>query len=386
MSNKTPFEPSNWINIPGYPFVELEKKATALRAQGKKICDFSIGDPDLPAPEWLIETIQNALLTSEAHRYPSSVGELSVRQSVAKWFKGRFGVDVDPKTQVCILIGAKEGLGQIARAVVNPDDVVAFTDPSYPVYWRAGCRLVGGVAKKMLVNAAGGFLPDLNEAVGSKMVYLNYPNNPTGANAPVSFLQELGDFADSNPQTTVVYDMAYSEVTFGEKSHSILEYTSNAVEFHSLSKMANATGFRVGFAVGDPERIHWLIKAKTEMDSGCPIPFQRGLAAVLDRYNGKEMPADIAKSLNVYNERKIKISKAIADAGYDVFPSNSTFYIWFHVGGDETEFVSLALENGVMFTPGSGFGENGRGWVRASVTAPDEYIELGNEFIKRMAK
>jgi len=380
----TSFSLAARLNLPAYPFAELERKASAIKAAGRPLYNLSIGDPELSPPEFVVEGVQKALIDPKSHLYPSSRGDRDVRRSVAKWFKGRFNVEIDPDTQVCILIGAKEGLGNLARGIVNPDDIVAIPDPAYPVYGRAGCRLVEGKPRLFTLNSGNRFLPDLDELTGAKLVYLNYPNNPTGVEADDDFLTQLGAFADDNPGTTIAYDMAYGEMYFGKPPRSLLEFTSNAIEFHSLSKMACATGYRVGFAVGEPQRIGALVKIKEELDSGAPLPFQLALKAMLDAYIGVYPPKEIKTFREVYRQRKESLTDTIGMAGYNVIGTNATFYVWFQVGDDEMTFISQALEHGLLLTPGSGFGTGGRGWVRASVTAPDEAIEAACEILRKL--
>ena len=379
---KRGFTAARRLDLPGYPFAELARQAERIRSTGRPVYNLSIGDPDLDPPDFAVDAARRAMDDPRTHLYPSSRGDPEVRRSVARWFKGRFGVELDPDSQVCILIGVKEGLAQLARAVVNPGDKVAFTEPGYPVYSRAGCRLVEGRERVLKLAPDRGFLPDLRQAAGAKLLFLNYPNNPTGAMAPEWFLKEVAELAESDPALTIAYDMAYSEVCFDRPARSLLEFTTWAVEFHSLSKMANAAGYRVGFAIGDPQRIAALVQAKEEVDSGAPLPFQRALAALLDSYQGLEPPLAMVEARLSYQRRKRLLSETLASLGFEVFKSEATFYIWFRVGEDEIQFLSKALECGVMMTPGSGFGACGKGWVRASVTAPDEVIESAAKALK----
>ncbi len=381
----TKFQPAERMNMPGYPFAELERVATQRKAQGLPLYDLSIGDPDLPPPSFIVDAIRNSLDDSEAHVYPSSRGDASVRRSIARWFAGRFNVELDPDNQICILIGAKEGLAQLARAVVNPGDEVGVPNPAYPVYGRAGCKMVEGQERTIRLTSENGFLLNLNDAVGVKLLYLNYPNNPTGATATEPFMIELADLADSEQSMTVAYDMAYSEVAYDKPIRSMLEFTPNVVEFHSMSKMANATGYRVGFAAGDPDRINALIRAKQEMDSGVPLPFQRGLQALLDSYDGVNPPEEVVASRNIVRKRRERVIETLEQTGFEVFRSDATFYIWFRVGNDELPFITRAAGNGLLLTPGSGFGSGGRGWARISVTAPDEIIGQAVELLTKLA-
>lgn len=381
---KTTFKPSKRLDLPAYPFADLERKASAIRASGQPLYDLSIGDPDLTPPDFVVDAIRKALDDPRSHLYPSSRGDAEVRESVAKWFKGRFGVTLDPDKQVCTLIGAKEGLAQIARAVVNPGDKVAVPEPSYPVYHRAGCKLVDGQSLILHLSPETCFLPDLDEVTNTKLLYLNYPNNPTGAEAPVEFLTELGRLMDVNPAMTLAYDMAYSEMYFNSAPRSILEFTTNAVEFHSLSKMACATGYRVGFAVGEPNRIAALVRIKEEIDSGVPLPLQKALSAMLDAYDGINPPVELLEYRKIYSRRKKLLTDALESKGFNVYKSNATFYVWFEVGQDETSFITMALNKGVLLTPGSGFGSSCKGWVRASVTASDDVIDNVVDVMRKM--
>jgi LL-diaminopimelate aminotransferase len=374
------------MNLPAYPFAELERKAAALRAAGRRIHDLSIGDPDLPPPEFVVEAIKHELDNPSAHTYPSSRGDRQVRRAIARWFAGRFGVELDPDSQICVTIGGKEALAQIARSIVNPGETVAYPEPCYPVYRRAACFMLNAVPRVIELNSEDGFLPELDGLDEARLLFLNYPNNPTGASAPKPFLQRLGVLADSTPSLSLVYDMAYSEMSFGEPSHSILEFCSNAIEVHSLSKMANATGYRVGFVVGEPTRIAALVRVKEEMDSGTPLPFQRALQAVLERYYGAIPPPELTAFKSVYRRRKQLLAASIVRAGHKLFNSDATFYLWFRVGDDEIPFINRMIEEGVLLTPGSGFGQAGKGWARASITAPDEDIEAASQIFEKVGR
>ncbi|MBM3327173.1 MAG: aminotransferase class I/II-fold pyridoxal phosphate-dependent enzyme [Calditrichaeota bacterium] len=378
------FLPARRLALPNYPFAELERQASALRRAGKSVCDLSIGDPDLPPPEFIVDAVRQSLNNPRSHRYPSSRGDHEVRASIARWFKGRFGVDIDPERQVAVTIGGKEALAQIARAVVNPGDRVAFPDPGYPVYSRAGCQFVDGAPVKIPLSVQNAFLPLLSDIPSARLLYLNYPNNPTGATANKDFLSNLALLIDDNPEMVAAYDMAYSEMTFRTPALSLLQFTDRCIEFHSLSKMANATGYRVGFAVGDIDLIDALARVKEEIDSGAPLPFQMALKTALDRYEGAAPPPEFTALKEIYFRRKNALTKALADAGYDVFDAAATFYIWFKVGEDEMPFISAALNKGLLLTPGRGFGSGGKGWARASITAPDEVIEQSMEIIRTL--
>ncbi len=380
----TNFMPAKRLDLPGYPFAKLERIASERRSRGLPLFDLSIGDPDLSPPLYITEATKKALSDQSSHLYPSSRGNASVRKAIADWYKGRFGVELDPESQVCVLIGGKEGLANFARGIVNPGDIVGVPEPGYPVYGRAGCKLVEGVKRTIELKPENSFLPDLREAEGVKLLYLNYPNNPTGATVSDEFMTKLADFVASDPSMTVAYDMAYCEVTYGRPIRSLLEYSSNVVEFHSISKMANATGYRVGFAVGDADRIAALVRVKEEIDSGVPLPFQFGLKALLERYDEQHPPAEVTESLDVYRKRREQVFDSLEKMGFTPFRSDATFYVWFKVGDDEVEFVNRCADSGVLLTPGSGFGKAGTGWVRISVTAPDETVEQAMHILSNM--
>jgi len=371
--------------MPGYPFAALERQAAALRAEGRRLFDLSIGDPDLRPPQIVLDAVHKALEASPSHRYPSSRGDAEVREAVARWYERRFGVTVDPTREVAILIGAKEGLAQLARAFVEPGDVVAYPDPGYPVYHRAGCRLVDGSPRPLLIRAEEGFIPHLDKASGARLLYLNYPHNPTGATADATFLDQLALLPEADPKLIVAYDMAYGEMTFDDPALSLLARSRRVVEFHSLSKMANATGYRIGFAVGHPDLIAGIVNVKEEIDSGAPVPFQKALAAMLDTYDHDGHPPEwMIANREIYRRRKETIATALESAGWQIFKSKATFYVWFRVGEDESRFAERALEAGVLLSPGCGFGSGGRGWMRASVTAPDEDIALAAEALAKL--
>lgn len=363
--------------IPPYLFAGLEEKAAALRARGMDLIDLGIADPDLPPPPFLVEAVRRHLDDPDAHRYPTSRGDPGVREAVARWFEGRFGVTLDPAREIAVLIGAKEGLANLARAFVNPGDPVSVPDPAYPVYANGGAILNDGEPRPLPLDPERGFLPDLERAAGARLLYLNYPNNPTGAVAPESFYRETAGFAEAHPETLVVWDAAYCELVFGGfRPPSLLAFTRRAVELHSLSKMMNCTGYRVGFAVGDGEVINALVKVKTQLDSGAPVFLQRAMAEALGRYEGVDPPGEAKNSHEEYGRRKRLLEEGLADVEgvLRVYRSPATFFVWARVENDAA-FVERALEAGVILTPGRGFGPGGEGYVRAAVTAPKERIE-----------
>jgi len=363
-------------NIPPYLFAGLEAKAGELKSRGVDLIDLGIADPDLAPVPVIKQALIDHLSDPDAHQYPSSAGDFAVREAIAKWFKGRFDVELDPKNEIAVVIGAKEGIANISRAFVNPGDEVGAPDPGYPVYANGAAILNDAIARKLPLLPENGFLPTLEDAVGVKLLYLNYPNNPTGAVADESFYKKTADFTESNPGTVVAWDAAYSELVFGGfKPPSLISYTRKAVEFHSLSKMMNVTGYRIGFAVGNPEIIAGLVKVKTQIDSGAPVFIQRAMADALATYNGVNPPADAQKSHEEYGKRKRLMEDGLKSVPgvHEVYCSPATFFIWAKVD-DDVRFVEQAMEKGVILTPGSGFGDSGKGFIRAAVTAPSDRI------------
>jgi len=371
--------------IPPYLFAGLEAKASKLRNSGVDLIDLGIADPDLPPPPFLKEAVIRHLDDPDAHRYPTSAGDPRVRESIAAWFERRFGVELDPMREIAVVIGGKEGLANLSRAYVNPGDEVGAPDPGYPVYANGSAILNDATARHLPLIPENDFLPTLNTAIGVKLLYLNYPNNPTGAVANEKFYREAARFTDDHPETLLAWDAAYCELTFGGvRPHSILNFTRNAVEFHSLSKMMNVTGYRIGFAVGHADVIQALVKVKTQLDSGAPVFIQRAMADALSRYEGVTPPIEAQQSHAEYGRRKRLLEEGLPGVpGVErVYASPATFFVWAKVD-DDVRFVERAMEVGVILTPGRGFGAGGEGFIRAAVTAPSSRIE---EALERLAK
>lgn len=362
--------------LPAYLFADLERKVSEKIAHGKDVINLGIGDPDLPPPQSFTESLQRHAADADAHFYSSSRGDPQVRAAIAKYFQGRFHVELDPESQVCIVLGGKEGLSSLGRVYVNPGDEVAVPSPAYPVYAQGITTLCDGKVRTLPLKAENGFLPEIAKAEGARMFFANYPNNPTGAIAQDSFWKKLADFADAHPETIVCHDHAYSEMTFGNYvAPSFLQYTNNTVEMHSLSKVFNATGFRIGFAVGREDIIAGMVKAKTQVDSGAPLMIQRAMADGLSRYRGTEPPLEVREIRQMYGERRTYAERALASLGLDVTYSPATFYVWARVGDDEMPFVERALDRDVVITPGRGFGPEGIGYVRLALTQPLHRIQ-----------
>ncbi len=368
--------------LPPYLFAEISRKIAEKRSQGVDVISFGIGDPDLPTPEHIIESLREASLDAANHRYPETEGLPELRQAIAGWYERRFGVSLDPEQEVLPLIGSKEGVGHIALCFIESGDVALVPDPGYPVY-AMGTLLAGGEAYYLPLREENGFLPDL-EAVPeevlrrAKVLWLNYPNNPTGAVADIAFFERAVAFARRHG-LAVLHDGPYSEVTFdGYRAPSFLEAEGArevGVEFHSLSKSYNMTGWRIGMAVGNAEIIDALTTVKSNLDSGIPQAIQRMAITAL------EGPQDEIDEHNlVYLRRRDRLVAALRGLGLRVSPPKASLYVWAHVpeGTTSVEFATRLLDDAaVVVTPGIGYGPSGEGYVRLSLTLPDERLEEG---------
>ncbi|MEW6655707.1 MAG: LL-diaminopimelate aminotransferase [Aquificota bacterium] len=365
--------------LPPYLFAQIDQKKREKLQQGVDLIDLGVGDPDIPTPQPIVEAMKRAVEKPEHHRYPSYEGMFSFRKTVADWYKRRFGVDLDPHTEIVTLIGSKEGIAHFPLAFVNPGDVVLCPDPAYPVY-KIGTIFAGGEPYILPLKEENGFLPDFKSVPKdilkrAKIIWVNYPNNPTSAVAEESFYKELIDWAREN-NIIVASDLAYSEIYFGNKRPmSILQIEGAkevAIEFHSLSKTFNMTGWRLGMAVGNKDLIAGLGKVKTNVDSG---QFQAIQEAGITALSLPE--EEVQKIRDIYRERRNAMIKALEDVGLEVYKSDATFYLWVKVpkGYTSAEFVSLLLDKcGIVCTPGNGFGQYGEGYFRISLTVPTERL------------
>jgi len=370
--------------LPPYLFSALDTAKRRRLATGARVIDLGIGDPDLPTPRPLVEAMRRALDDPAHHRYPVQKGTDDLRRAIAAYMSQRYGVVVDPDSQVLVLIGSKEGLGHLPLAHVMEGDDTLVPDLGYPVYAQA-TLLAGGVPRAFPLRASAGFLPEVEELAGmvgdrTRLVFLNYPNNPTGAVADGDFWRRTLD-ALRGTGAVLVNDAAYLEVTLdGSRPVSMLADADlgadRVIELHSLSKMFNMTGWRIGFAVGNAEVIANLARVKESMDSGVFGAIQETAAFAL----GPERQTLLDGVMGVYRRRRGIMVEALTAAGYEVFPSEATFYVWVRVPGDEAAeaFCARALEQiGVVLTPGTGFGPGGKGWFRISLTASDEDVAAG---------
>lgn len=383
------FKPAGRLaHLPPYLFAEIDRVKNEVKARGVDIIDLGVGDPDLPTPDFIIESMKQAVLKGENHRYPSYSGLNSFRESVSAWYSRRFGVDLDPKTEVLGLIGSKEGLAHFPLAFVNPGDLVMVTTPNYPVYTIA-TMFAGGETLFLPLTDENDFLPELDAFPDdvwkkAKILFLNYPNNPTAATAPRTFYERLVARA-TEFGTILVHDAAYSEMYYNpaDKPLSILEITGArdvAVEFHSLSKTYNMTGWRIGMAVGNPELVQGLGKIKSNIDSGIFQAVQEAGITALEQ--GEEFAS---RMRDLYRRRRDIVVDGLQRIGLDCRRPDATFYVWVKVpkGRDSTGFVAELLQKtGVVVTPGNGFGVPGEGYFRIALTVNEDRL---HEALSRIA-
>jgi len=375
--------------IPPYLFAEIDRKVAAKRAAGVDVITLDIGDPDLPTPSHIVESAARALREPANHRYPSYYGLRTLRVAIAGWYQRRFGVSLDPDAEVLPLIGSKEGIAHLPIALADPGDVVLAPDPGYPVY-VTGAIMADAEPYRLPLREENGFLPDLaaipaEVARRARIFWLNYPNNPTAAVASDEFLRAAIDFCREH-DIVLAHDAPYTEIAFdGYRAPSILEYEGAreiAVEFHSLSKTYNMTGWRVGMAVGNSEVVRLLGQVKTNIDSGV---FQAVQLAAIEAM--EEPPEWLDHRNAVLRRRHALVRDALAAIGIEVPLPRATFYLWGRVpaGFDSIGFAARVLDDvGVNVTPGVGFGPSGEGWFRVSVTAPDERIEEACERLRSL--
>jgi LL-diaminopimelate aminotransferase len=377
-------------SLPAYLFAEISRKIAEKRAQGIDVISFGIGDPDLPTPAYLLDVLAVAARDPANHRYPESEGLPELHEAVSRWYGTRFGVELDPKTEILPLIGSKEGIGHVALCFIDPGDVALVPDPGYPVY-SVGTLLAGGEPYYLPLTEENEFLPDL-EAVPeqvarrAKVLWLNYPNNPTGAVADLDFFERAVAFARKY-DIAVLHDGPYSEVAYdGYRPVSFLQADGAkevGVEFHSLSKSYNMTGWRIGMAAGNAAIIDALMRVKSNLDSGVPQAIQRMAIAALDG------PQDVIAEHNaIYERRRDRLVAALSRAGLRLHTPRASLYLWARVpeGMTSLQFATRLLDEvGVVVTPGIGYGPTGEGYVRLSVTVPDDRLEEGVRRIESLA-
>jgi len=366
--------------IPPYLFAEIDKKKEAAIKKGVDIINLGIGDPDQPTPDNIIEKLRESVKDPKTHDYPPYAGTADFRHAVSLWYKNRFGINLDADEEVMALIGSKEGIAHIFLAFIDPGDFSLIPDPAYPVY-RTGTLFASGLPYTMPLLEENGFLPDLEKideeiAKKAKLMFINYPNNPTGATADKNFFDRVVKFAKKY-DILVCHDFAYSEMTYDDyKANSFLEVDGAkdvGIEFHSLSKIYNMTGWRLGFAIGNNEAISALSIIKTNIDSGVFKAIQQaGIEALSGPQN------NIEKMNKIYTGRRNVVINGLNKLGWNLKPIKATFYIWIPTLNkmSSMDFSNLLLEkSGIIVTPGIGYGEYGEGFVRIALTVEEKRLE-----------
>jgi len=374
---------ANRLNkVPPYFFVEITRTIARKRAQGADVISFGIGDPDIPTPKHILDRLWEAAQKPPNHRYPETDGLPEYRRAVAKWYKRRFDVPFDPDKEVMPIIGSKEGIGHVALCFIDPGDIALVPDPGYPTY-SMGTLFAGGECYWMPLLEKNNWFPDLGAipedvARKAKVLWLNYPNNPTAAVAELKQFNEVVKFAKKY-DIAVLHDAAYSEVAFdGYKPVSIMQANGArdvCAEFHSLSKSYNMTGWRIGMAVGNAKIMDALMRVKSNLDSGIPQAIQEMAIAAL------EGPQDCIDEHNrIYQHRRDRIASVFSKIGCKVFPSKGSLFLWAKLpeGYKSGPFAQLLVDElNIVITPGLGYGKYGEGYIRLSVTLPDDAMERG---------
>ena len=369
-------------NLPPYLFVEITKKIAAKRAKGEEVISFAIGDPDIPTPSHIIDKLIQAARDPVNHRYPESEGLPELRKAIAEWYQKRFGVTLDPDKEVLPLLGAKEGIAHIALCFIDPGDVALVPDPAYPVY-AIGTLLAGGESYYLPLTEKNNFLPDYASIPQdilkkAKLLWINYPNNPTGAIADIDFFKRTVEFAKQH-NIGVCHDGPYTEVAYdGYKPVSFLQADGAkevGVEFHSLSKSYNMTGWRIGMVVGNAEMVNALKTVKSNVDSGIPQAIQLAAIAAL------RGPQDCIEQHNaIYQRRRDLVVETLNKLGLEAKSPKASLYVWAKVppGYNSADFATDLLEQvGVVVTPGLGYGKSGEGYIRMSLTISDAGLVKG---------
>jgi len=374
--------------LPEYLFLEIDRAKREVQASGSDVIDLGIVDPDKPTPDEVIHALQKAAQNPANHQYATNYGMIEFRRHIAAWFSRRFGVELDPETEVLPILGSKEGIGHIHLAFVNPGDVVLVPDPGYPVY-RSGTIFAGGEPYQMPLLEENAFLPALDEiplelAQRARIMFINYPNNPTAAVASREFFDEVVRFAEQN-DVIVCHDAAYCEMTYdGYVATTFLSVEGAkevGIEFHSLSKTFNMTGWRIAFAVGNAEVLAGLAKVKSNVDSGMFQALQEAGIAALSGDLSEFRTAQMA----TYQRRRDLLCDGLNAMGWRVEKPKGGLCVWVRVPGNldsSTAALDLLRKAAVVVAPGVGFGKYGEGYVRISLTGSEQRIE---EAVKRIA-
>lgn len=376
------------LQLPPYLFVEIDRAKRNARAHGRDIIDLGVGDPDLPTPRFIVEALYKAAQDPATHRYALDQGMPALRQAIAKWYKRRFNVALDPQSEILPLIGSKEGIAHSPLAFLNDGDYALVPDPCYPPY-KGGTILAGGRPYLMPLRETNGFLPDLKGITPSiakkaKMMYVNYPNNPTAACAEKDFYKEAVKFASRN-KIIVISDLAYSEIAYdGYRPSSFFEADGArevGIEFHSLSKAFNMTGWRLGWACGNKKLIGALAKVKSNIDSGIFSAIQAaGIGALEKGYEHTR------KMRAIYTERRDIFISGLTSIGWQAVAPRATFYVWVRIpkGKNSVQFAKKLLDEAdIVATPGVGFGRYGEGYIRFALTVAKERLK---EALERLEK
>ena len=376
-------------NLPPYLFVEVDKAKRKAIKEGKDIIDLGIGDPDEGAPKEVIDSLCKALQDSGNHHYPLDQGIPLLRNRIRDWYKKRFGVSLNPGKEILALIGSKEGIAHMPLAFINPGDVSLIPDPCYPPY-RGGTILAGGTVYSMPLLEENNFLPDLNKIKKdalkkAKILYINYPNNPTSAVCEKGFFEDVVLFAKKH-NLIVAHDAAYSEIMFdGYRPDSFLKVDGAmdvGVEFHSVSKTCNMTGWRIGFVCGNEKIVSGIAKVKSNIDSGVFTAIQLAGITALDIAE-----RHLARMNKVYQERRDVLVDGLNKIGWATRKPKATFYVWTRIPKSyksSIEFAAMVLDKaGIVITPGIGMGDSGEGYVRMALTVSKERMQ---EAVGRLEK
>lgn len=375
--------------VPPYLFVEISKKIAKKKAEGADVISFGIGDPDLPTPDSIIAKLTETSVDSANHRYPETDGLPELRLAMSEWYQRRFGIALNPDNEILPLIGAKEGIGHASLCFIDPGDIALIPDPGYPVY-SVGTWFAGGECEWVPLTSANNWLPDLSmisdeTASKAKVMWINYPNNPTGAIADQSFFDKAIEFALKH-DIALLHDAAYTETYFDEyKPVSMFNSTGAmeaGIEFHSLSKSYNMTGWRVGMAVGNADMIQALMTVKSNLDSGIPQAIQYMAIEAMNMTDNQ-----VRERNGVYESRRNKVVETLNSIGIELDPPKASLYVWAPVpaGYDSASFTSLLLDEAdIVVTPGNGYGPSGEGYIRLSLTINDFDMQRGLDRLKSL--
>jgi len=376
--------------LPPYLFAEIDKAKREAESAGRDIINLGVGDPDQPTPRHIIDKLYEAAKDPANHRYALDAGMPSLREAIVGWYKRRFNVELNPNTEVLPLIGSKEGLTHLPLALINPGEVALIPEPCYPAY-RSAVIFAGGTFEHLPLREENGFLPDLNQidlnvVSKTKMLFLNYPNNPTSAIAPEGFFADALEFSRKH-NISLVQDAAYSEIAFdGYRPQSILALPGAkdvAVEFHSLSKTYNMTGWRIGWVCGNKNIIAALAQVKANIDSGIFQAIQIAGIEALSTPNEK-----LQETVSVYQRRRDVLCDGLSNLGWKINKPKSTFYIWTKLPKGHTDSIKFAQtllnEANVVATPGIGFGPSGEGYIRMALTVSSDRLKEAITRIKKV--